>query len=106
MAEEIRTPADRSFDLSLRVLTIVVMVGLAACIGFLAYLRIERFLHRSGEVVAAPVAAPAPAPPPAPVVAAKPDEVLMAPNRVFRCLDHGKMTFSDKACPPGTEAPR
>ena len=105
MSDPSRPESDRSFDLSLRFLTAIVMVGLAASIGFLAWLEAGRFLRGAPAVVAIPAPPPVVAPQPVPAETQRPDEVLMAPNRVFRCIERGKVAFSDKACPPGTEAP-
>jgi len=102
MDPEFRTPADRSFDLSLRVLTILVMVGLAGSIGVLAYGYLEPVLHPRAPVAPPQVTVAAPAPAPDPAPAARPDEVLMNPGHVIKCEEHGRASYSDKACAGGT----
>jgi hypothetical protein len=92
--------ADTSFDLSLRLLTALVMVALAGSVSLLVYRWIAPRLEEgnSGPVPAstrhpAPAAsAPDQAPP-------HRDEILMDPGRVFKCEEQGRVTFSDQACP-------
>jgi len=91
--------ADSSFDLSLRLLTALVMFALVGSVSLLAYRWIEQNRHDS-EAVRVPASSSAPAP-----VARSPDqgplhrdEVLMDPGRVFKCEEQGRVTFSDQAC--------
>jgi hypothetical protein len=103
--------ADSSFELSLRLLTALVLVALAASVSLLGYRWIApRFEAGGSGDVHAKASQPAPA-------AAAPDkgpvhhdEVLMDPGHVFRCEEQGRVTFSDQACvgalaPPGPGAP-
>jgi hypothetical protein len=97
--------ADSSFDLSLRLLTGLVMVALAASVSLLVYRWLAPRLDE-GNAGPAPVSANRPAP-----AAAAPnqaplhrDEVLMDPGRIFKCEEQGRVTFSDQAC-TGTAAP-
>lgn len=99
--------ADSSFDLSLRLLTALVMFALAGSVSLLAYRWIEQN-RRSSEAVPAPASTT----PPAPVAHAPEvgpthrDEVLMDPGRVFKCEEQGRVTFSDQACTGVAPAPR
>jgi hypothetical protein len=95
--------SDRYFDLSLRLLTIFVLVSLVCCVGFLAYRWVRPHLLKQplapvearGAVLVSPVPAAQTAPAPA-------DEVLMDPRKTFRCVEQGKVTFSDRACDSGS----
>jgi hypothetical protein len=102
-----RNPSDRSFDLSLRLLTTLVVIALTGSVSLLAYRFIAPRLSRgdSGPVTAQPNP---PMPPPAESATgpAKGDEVLMDPGRVFRCEDQGRVSFSDHACTSSTAATR
>jgi hypothetical protein len=96
--------SDRYFDLSLRLLTIFVMVSLICCVTFLAYNFIEPRLRRDAQV--APPALTLPSTAPAPDVVAKPappEKVLMDPHNLFKCRDKGRVSFSDRACDVGDE---
>ena len=94
---------DRSFDLSLRLLTALVIVALVGSVGLLAYRWIAPSLSQGGS---GPITTNARHPPTAPATAvtgpAQGDQVLMDPGRVFRCEDQGRVSFSDRACPSGT----
>jgi hypothetical protein len=102
--DEANPTSDRYFDLSLRLLTIFVLVSLVACVAFLSY----RWLYpRFQSAPAAPVGprdpvvvSPAPVPEAAP---AKTDQILMDPRKAFRCTEQGRVTFSDRACDSGSE---
>ena len=100
--DEANPASDRYFDLSLRLLTIFVLVALVACVGFLSYRWLEPHLRRP----VTPADPPAPAvTSPAPAAETKPapvDEVLMDPHKTFRCVEKGKVTFSDRACDSGS----
>jgi hypothetical protein len=92
--------ADRGFDLSLRLLTALVLVALAGSVGLLAYRWLApQFSQQDRGAIAV---SPKPAKP-APAVSnagpARGDEVLMDPGHVFRCEEQGRITFSDRACP-------
>jgi hypothetical protein len=95
--------SDRYFDLSLRLLTIFVLVSLACCVAFLSYRWLGPRLLRAP---AAPIEARTPTvPSPAPASETAPapvDEVLMDPHKAFRCVEQGRVTFSDRACDSGS----
>ena len=92
--------SDHSFDLSLRLLTALVLVTLAGSVSFLAYRWLApRFSQISNEPVAAKISAPTTAPPAKVDGAGHGDQVLMDPGRVFRCEEQGRVLFSDQACP-------
>lgn len=90
--------ADRLYDLSLRILMVVVSVGLVASVAFLTYrwLAPPRPVQPDVPVVevgikpaqsATPTAAPAPK-----------GEVLMNPGQIFKCEVNGRITFSEQPC--------
>jgi hypothetical protein len=93
---------DRSFDLSLRLLTALVIVALVGSVGLLAYRWIAPSLSQGGT---GPISTNTRHPPAAPTTAvagpSQGDQVLMDPGRVFRCEDQGRVSFSDRACPGG-----
>jgi hypothetical protein len=96
--DEANPSSDRYFDLSLRLLTIFVLVSLVACVGFLSYRWLDPLLHKQPDkTVRLPVPAPAPPPPAAEAAPAPADTILMDPHKTFRCVEHGKVTFSDRA---------
>ena|SRR5882672_828374 len=90
--------ADRLYDLSLRILMVVVSVGLVGSVAFLTYrwLAPPRAVQTEVPVVEigvrptqliVPTAAPAPK-----------GEVLMAPGQIFKCDVNGRITFSEQPC--------
>jgi hypothetical protein len=90
---------DRLYDLSLRILMVVVSVGLVASVAFLTYrwLAPPHPVQTDVPVVeigvkTAPVAAPA-------APAAPKGEVLMNPGQIFKCEVNGRVTFSEQPCP-------
>jgi len=90
--------SDRFVDFSLRLLTAVVGVVLVACFALLVYRWLTPPASVSPVTVvpvvpkpAAAVQATAPAP------AATP-EVMMAPGKLFRCVNKGRTVFSDRPC--------
>ncbi len=98
--------SDRSFDLSLRLLTALVTVALAASVSLLLYRWLApRLAHYDTEPVATRASHAAPPPKTTDVNPTHVDEVLMDPGRVFKCEDQGRVSFSDQACgsaSPGT----
>jgi len=101
---DVATPSadDRSFDLSLRLLTALILVTLVGSVSFLAYRWLApRFAQTGNEPVATKVAPPPDAPAPAVAGSTHRDQVLMDPGRVFRCEEQGRVSFSDQACPNG-----
>jgi hypothetical protein len=102
--DEVNPNGDRYFDLSLRLLTIFVLVSLVCSVGFLIYRWVSPLFPSSPDPPIAPhgpvVESPAPAtvatPPPA-------DQVLMDPRKTFKCEERGKaVTFSDRPCDSGS----
>ena len=99
---------DRFVDLSLRILTGLIMAALVFALGLLAW----RFLAEPEPATpAVPLVEVAPKPeataePAKPAPPAK-DEVLLKPGQVYRCVVNGRTTFSDRPCPEGatTKAP-
>ena len=100
---EVNPITDRYFDLSLRLLTIFVLVSLVCSVAFLSYRWLAPHLLRTP---AAPVELRGPVMvSPAPATEAKPqpaDEILMDPRKTFRCVEQGKVTFSDRSCDSGS----
>jgi len=91
--------ADRGFDLSLRLLTILVLIALAGSVGLLAYRWLApRFSENDREPLSSQTNPPAPAVSPADSGPSHGEEVLMDPGRVFRCEEQGRVSFSDHAC--------
>lgn len=101
--DEANPNSDRYFDLSLRLLTIFVLVSLVGCVAFLSYRWLNPLLNGPpakpvelrGPVVTSPTPAAEAAPAPA-------DQILMDPHKAFRCVEQGKVTFSDRACDTGS----
>jgi len=90
--------ADRLYDLSLRILMVVVSVGLVGSVAFLTYrwLAPPKPVETDVPVVEIGVR---PAPPAKPVAQPAPKgEVLMNPGRIFKCEVNGRVTFSEQPC--------
>ena len=90
--------ADRLYDLSLRILMVVVSVGLVASVAFLTYrwLAPPKPVQTDVPVVeigAKPTQATTPVASPSPK-----GEVLMAPGQIFKCDVNGRITFSEQPC--------
>jgi hypothetical protein len=102
---EVNPNSDRYFDLSLRLLTIFVLVSLVGCVVYLGSQLIPPFLHKPRAAAPPPPASIQTAPAPASVAAPAPrDEVLMDPHKTFKCQEKGgTVTFSDRACDSGPE---
>jgi hypothetical protein len=102
--EEANPNSDRYFDLSLRLLTIFVLVSLVCCVAFLSYRWIEPRLRGKSTPPIEPRVLTAP--PPAPAAEATPapaDQILMDPHKTFKCEERGKaVTFSDRPCDSGS----
>jgi hypothetical protein len=102
------TTGDRSFDFSLRMLTVLVLVALAGSVGLLAYRWVApQFAQFDSGPPTVTTARPKLAPAKSTAGPAHGDEVLMDPGHVFRCEEQGRVTFSDRACPAagGSVAP-
>jgi hypothetical protein len=98
------TSPDRLHDLSLRMMTLGVVVLLTVCAGFLAW----RQFRPPAPVtpVAAPALAesfPVRAPEPYQTRSLPDPQILRAPDKVFRCAQRGRVVYSDQACPQGDE---
>jgi hypothetical protein len=93
--------SDRYFDLSLRLLTIFVLVSLFCCVTFLSYRWLEPRWNRNAVATTPPPARTAQSPPPAAEATPPPaDQVLMDPRKTFKCEERGKATsFSDRPSP-------
>lgn len=96
---------DRFYDLSLRILMVVVSVALVGSVAFLTYRWISpppppRAEVPVMEVGVRPLPAAAPVPTPVPK-----GEVLMAPGQIFKCQVAGRITFSEQPCPAGDKKP-
>ena len=82
----------------------IVLTSLIACLTFLAFRslwqqRAERVEIEAPAVAVAPTLEPRPASRPAPV---ERPEVLMNPGFVYRCIERGKVAYSDRPCTPDT----
>ncbi len=101
---ETNPASDRYFDLSLRLLTIFVLASLICCVAFLAYRWLVPHLRRApsapmeapSSVIVPPADSSVTAPAPA-------DEILMDPHKTFRCIEQGRVSYSDRACDSGAE---
>jgi len=106
-AQGVASPGDSSLDVSLRMLTVLVLFALAGSVSLLAYRWIAPgFSLTDSTRVTTQRIAPPPAPAEVAADPAKGDEVLMAPGHVFRCTEQGRVTFSDRACPGTTTGTR
>lgn len=96
-AEE-ASSADRFYDLSLRILMVVVSVGLVGSVAFLTYrwLAPPRPVQTHVPVLEVGVK-PLPAATPSATPAPK-GEVLMNPGQIFKCDVDGRITFSEQPC--------
>lgn len=90
--------ADRFYDLSLRILMVVVSVGLVGSVAFLTYrwAAPPRPVQTNVPVMEVGVK-PAPTVTPSAAPAPK-GEVLMAPGQIFKCEVAGRITFSEQPC--------
>lgn len=90
--------ADRFYDLSLRILMVVVSVGLVGSVAFLTYRWVAPPRPVQTDVPVMEVGVkPLPAATPSAVPAPK-GEVLMAPGQIFKCEVAGRITFSEQPC--------
>jgi hypothetical protein len=90
--------ADRFYDLSLRILMVVVSVGLVGSVAFLTYRWLAPREPVQTEVPVVEIGVkPAQAATPAATPAPK-GEVLMHPGRIFKCEVNGRVTFSEQPC--------
>ena len=92
-------------DITLRALSVVVLTSLIVCLAFLAFRSFWLQRFERIEVVAPAAAAvrsmeEVPAPPP---VRAERPEVLMNPGVVYRCVERGKVGYSDRPCVPESQ---
>ena len=92
-------------DITLRALSVVVLTSLIACLAFLAFCSF--WLQRFERIeVVAPAAAAVRSleevPTARPVSGERP-EVLMNPGVVYRCVERGKVGYSDRPCVPQSQ---
>jgi hypothetical protein len=98
------TGSDSFVDLSLRILTGVILVVLLVALALLIW-----HVARPRAPAQAPIplvdVAPKPAPAAAPAVPEAPPkpQVLHDPGKVYRCVVAGRTTFSERPCPQATE---
>ena len=93
-------------DLTLRALSVVVLASLVACLGFLvarSYLahhteRVEVAIPEVAETIEHQTTTTAR---PTPVERL---EVLLNPGVIYRCVDRGKVAYTDRPC--GAEVPQ
>jgi hypothetical protein len=98
-ANALVTAGDRSFDFSLRVLTVLVLVGLVGSVSLLVYRWIEpRIAQQADAPKVAPDNAPRPPPQKASTEPAPAKEVMRDPRKVFKCIDGNRMIVQDYAC--------
>ncbi len=98
-AEAAPPAGDRSFEFSLRLLTVVVLLALVGSVSLLAYRIVSpRFADAGAGAVAVTASRPKPAPSAQSTGPSKNEEVLMDPRQVFRCEEQGRVSFSDHAC--------
>lgn len=94
--------ADRFYDLSLRILMVVVSVGLVGSVAFLTYRWVAPPRPVQTDVPVMEVGVkPLPAATPSAAPAPK-GEVLMAPGQIFKCEVAGRITFSEQPCTTAT----
>ena len=92
-------------DITLRALSVLVLTSLIACLVFLAF-RSFWLQHYERIEVVPPAAAAVrsienvPASRPTPV---ERPEVLMNPGVVYRCVERGKVAYSDRPCAPESQ---
>ena len=89
-------------DITLRALSVIVLTSLVACLVFLGVRsfwlqRAERVEGPTAEVAVLPMSQTAPASQP---VAAQRPEVLQNPGVIYRCVERGKVGYSDRPCSP------
>ena len=89
-------------DITLRALSVIVLTSLIACLVFLGvrsfwFQRAERVEGPTAEVTVMPLSQAAPASQP---VAAQRPEVLQNPGVIYRCVERGKVGYSDRPCGP------
>lgn len=96
------TGSDRFVDLTLRILTGVILAAFVVALVLLIWNALRPTVRATAPVPLVEVE-PKPAPqaePALPAAPAKP-EVLLNPGQVYRCVINGRTTFSDKPCPQG-----
>lgn len=96
------TGSDRFVDLTLRVLTGVIVAVLLVALALLLW----NSLRPQGQnPTAVPLVEVEPKPAPkaesAPPAAPAKGEVLLNPGQVYRCVINGRTTFSERPCPKG-----
>jgi hypothetical protein len=97
------TRSDSFVDLSLRILTGVIVAGLIVALALLLWNFLAKNPPGPNSV---PVVEVAPKPAPAPDPVAPPPakgEVLLNPGQVYRCVVNGRTVFSERPCPGSGE---
>lgn len=96
--------SDSFLDLSLRILTGVIVAVLAVALVMLIWNFFSPRLPVDAPVPVVEIA-PKPAAPPeqAPSAAPTKGEVLLNPGQVYKCVINGRTTFSERPCPEGSK---
>ncbi len=96
------TGSDRFVDLTLRILTGLILAVLILALSLLFW---DFLKPRAQDAAPVPLVEvePKPAPKAEPAVPAAPakSEVLLNPGQVYRCVINGRTTFSERPCPKG-----
>lgn len=104
MLKRIFTSPDRIDDLTLRLLTLLVLVVLGTCVGMLTWRWMQPAPADVALVKLTPLPpAPASAPARLPSSANEPVQVLLVPGKINRCLVDGQWTFTDQPCRDGKQ---
>lgn len=90
--------ADRLYDLSLRILMVVVSVGLVASVAFLTFRWFAPPRPVQTEVPVVEVGVKQAPVTTVPATPAPKGEVLMNPGQIFKCEVGGRITFSEQPC--------
>jgi hypothetical protein len=96
--------SDRQFDLSLRILTVLVGVALLGCVGFFGYRWAAPVKPDPASVRLVSAGAPAAATAPIGTQAAPAPQLLYGPGVIFRCEQRGRVTYAEQPCAAGTAA--
>lgn len=89
---------DRLYDLSLRILMVVVSVGLVGSVAFLTYRWLAPPRPAQTEVPVVEVGVKPAQAAPQPSQKQAPAEVLLNPGQIFKCEVNGRITFSEQPC--------
>lgn len=95
------TGSDRFVDLTVRILTGLVLAGLMVALVLLIWNSLKPQVREPAPTPRLVEVEPKQAPkaePAAPAASAK-SEVLLNPGQVYRCVINGRTTFSERPCP-------